>query len=88
MVRQLRKLHGKPEPSQGLILANGGVLTTESAMCFSTHLRRSHTPYPLEDKPPVHSTHDHVPPMAFDREGEAVVEVCTETPKYFRLLLN
>lgn len=76
MVRQLRKLHGKLELSHGLILANGGVLSTENAMCFSTRPRRSNTPYPQEDKPPVHSTHEHAPPMSFDREGEAIIEVC------------
>ncbi|KAJ5753601.1 uncharacterized protein N7511_007754 [Penicillium nucicola] len=75
MVRRLRKLQGRHEPSHGLILANGGVLTTENAICLSTQPDKSHTPYPLEDKTPMQVV---VSPISLGTvEEEAVVETYT-----------
>lgn len=50
MTRRLRKLQNCHEASNGLVLANGGVLTTENVICLSTHPSKSYKAYPLEDK--------------------------------------
>lgn len=74
MVRRLRKLHGRREASNGLILANGGVLTTENAICLSTQPHKSHKSYPLEDWLPARVA---APPIAsaVEEGEEAVIEV-------------
>ena len=75
MVRRLRKLHGNARPSNGLILANGGVLTTENAICVSTHPRKAGDPYPHEDMVPSRSA-QLAPSIAMDAQGEVIIEVC------------
>lgn len=50
MVRQLRAhLNSSHNSQHGLILANGGVLTHENAICLSTHSRLGSTPYPVDN---------------------------------------
>lgn len=75
MVRRLRKLHGNAGPSNGLLLANGGVLTTENAICVSTHPRKASDPYPREDMVLSRSV-QLAPSIAMDVQGEVVIEVC------------
>jgi hypothetical protein len=57
MVRQLRKGKGR----NGLILANGGVLTYQHVLCLSTMRRRGGSPYPDADPLPNHVTDVPVP---------------------------
>ncbi|KAJ5518211.1 Thiolase [Penicillium expansum] len=75
IVRQLRKLGGLPKPSNGLILANGGVLTTENAICLSTHPRRSNDQYPTRDNNQLLPASQLTPPISMHGKGEAIIEV-------------
>lgn len=75
MVRQLRMRHHGRSPARGLILANGGTLTCENAICLSTEPRESHTVYPLLDILPDTSI-EQPPQVEAEAEGEAVIEVC------------
>lgn len=50
MVRCLRARRcSGHERSNGLVLANGGVLTHENALCLSTRPRKNRTPYPVDE---------------------------------------
>ncbi|KAJ5823879.1 hypothetical protein N7447_006219 [Penicillium robsamsonii] len=77
MVRQLRKLGGLPKPSNGLILANGGILTTENTICLSTHARRGSGWYPTRDNNQIPPSSQLAPPISIHAEGEAIVETYT-----------
>lgn len=81
VVRRLRKMRlSNPggQANNGLILANGGVLTSENAICLSTH-KRVQFPYPIyTNNSPVHrkrSDRDDVPPVSSSIAGEVIVEV-------------
>ena len=75
MVRQLRSRDGH----NGLILANGGVLTCQHALCLSTQPRRSSNPaYPPENPLPEYVPDLRVPSVTVEPEGEAIVEVKPE----------
>lgn len=72
MVRQLRGRGGR----NGLILANGGVVTYQHALCLSTQPPRSSTlAYPPENPLAEYVTDLRVPSVAAEAEGEAIVEV-------------
>ena len=71
MVRKLRTGHGQ----DGLILANGGVLTYQHALCLSTRPRRDGSAYPNQNPLPSHLTDIPVPAVTARAEGEAVIEV-------------
>ena len=72
MIRELRKHEAK----NGLVLANGGMVTHQHVVCLSTRPRRDGSPYP-ERNPLPHSVEDvFCPPVDEKAEGEAVVEVC------------
>lgn len=72
MVRQLRGRGGH----NGLILANGGVLTYQHALCLSTQPPRSSTlAYPPENPLPEYVPDLRVPSVTAEAEGEVIVEV-------------
>lgn len=71
IVRRLRKGQGR----NGLILANGGVLTYQHALCLSTGPRRRGPAYPDMNPLPSHVTDVPIPEVTIDAEGEAVIEV-------------
>ena len=71
MVRRLRTGHGR----NGLILANGGVLTYQHALCLSTGPRRRGSAYPDMNPLPSHVTDIPIPKVTVHAEGEAVIEV-------------
>ena len=71
MVRRLRTRHDR----NGLILANGGVLTYQHALCLSTRPRRRGSAYPNMNPLPSHVTEIPVPKVTIHAEGEAVIEV-------------
>ncbi|KAJ5515023.1 hypothetical protein N7463_004575 [Penicillium fimorum] len=77
MVRRLRKLGGLPRPSNGLVLANGGVLTTENAICLSTHARKDNNRYPTRDNNQLLPAGQLPPPVSMHQEGEALIETYT-----------
>jgi hypothetical protein len=72
MTRELRK--GKAK--HGLVLANGGVVTHEHAVCLSTQPRKDGSPYPERNPLPALVKDVYCPPVDDRAEGEAVVEVC------------
>lgn len=70
MTRQLRaKKH-----STGLILANGGMLTHQHALCLSAHPRGDKRTYPQRN--PLPTVVDEFSPLfAQSAEGTAAIEV-------------
>lgn len=70
MVRRLRQGSGR----NGLILANGGVLSYQHALCLAANPSKQQTGYPdsrrFESAPP-----EPIPPIASEAEGRAKVEV-------------
>ena len=71
MVRRLQMGEGR----NGLILANGGVLTYQHALCLSTKSRGDGSAYPNKDPLPSQVTNIPVPAVTIHAEGEAVIEV-------------
>ena len=71
MVRQIRggNFHN------GLLLANGGVLSYQHVLCLSSQPRRESTVYPTANPLPGHIEDPHVPAFITQAEGEAIVEV-------------
>ena len=71
MTRKLRDSKGK----NGLVLANGGVMTYQHVICLSSSPRRDGSPYP--ERPPLPEVVTDVPAPAVEvkAEGEAVIEV-------------
>ena len=74
MTRQLRKGKGK----NGLILANGGVMSYQHVLCLSTIRRKRGSPYPEKEVLPEFVTDVPVPTVVKHVEGEqeATIEVC------------
>lgn len=81
MVRQLRKYTGTPR--HGLILANGGVLSYQHAICLSSCSRRDGLSYPVKNPLPEHVTDVVIPGIDVQAEGEAVIEVESSSVKGF-----
>ena len=73
MARQLRQ--GKSQ--YGLVLASGGVVTYQHAICLSSQPRRDGSPYPDTNALPEVITDVPVPPVDEQAEGEATVETYT-----------
>ena len=71
MVRKLRTGHGRT----GLILANGGVLTYQHALCLSVRPRRNGFTYPDKNPLPSQVTNIPIPVVTTHAVGEAVIEV-------------
>ena len=71
MVRQLRNGNGL----DGLILANGGVLTYQHALCLSSQPRTSGIPYPSRNPLPEIITDISIPPVDSLVKGKAIIEV-------------
>ena len=71
MVRRLRQSSGQ----NGLILANGGVLTYQHALCISSRPKRDRLGYPERNLLPQYVTDIPVPLIAAEAEGEASIEV-------------
>ena len=75
MVRVMRNGNGQ----NGLILANGGVLTYQHVICLSTQPRRDGSAYPDSNPLPLYVMGLLVPPISAEAEGEAVAEVGTNS---------
>jgi len=73
MVRKLRKGRGK----NGLVLANGGVVTYEYVVCLSSKPRNS--PFPDRNPLPEYVADEPIPLVDEKAEGEAVIEVRFQT---------
>ncbi|KAL6229050.1 hypothetical protein BDW75DRAFT_250193 [Aspergillus navahoensis] len=72
MVRQLRQGRGE----NGLVLANGGVLTHHHAICLSRVPRKDRLPYPKEPGRLAY-VGDEYPPIAEQADGVGVIETYT-----------
>jgi hypothetical protein len=81
MVRELRKGRSK----NGLVLANGGIATYEYVVCLSSKPRSS--PFPDRNPLPEYVTDEPIPTVDDKAEGEAVIEVRSQT-KIYRELAN
>lgn len=73
MVRRLRAGSGKT----GLVLANGGWLTYQYAICLSKSPRSDGLPYPDDNPLPVTVTDVQIPKIAEAADGDAVIETYT-----------
>lgn len=77
MTRQLRQRKSSGVESDGLVLANGGVLTYQHVVILSSLPRKDNNPYPsanpLSASQAVHSA----PPIAEHANGAAIIEVCS-----------
>ncbi|KKY21520.1 putative acetylacetyltransferase [Phaeomoniella chlamydospora] len=73
MTRQLRQGKGR----NGLILANGGVLTAQYVICLSCHPRPEGSLYPCEDPLPKTLTYDDAPVLEKRADGDAIIETYT-----------
>lgn len=71
MTRQLRG----GSTRNGLILANGGFLSYQHAICISNRPRKDGAQYP--DSSIINTlTPDPIPPLDLEAEGKSKIEVC------------
>ncbi len=77
LVRELRK----GDQQNGLILANGGVLTYQHAICLSRRPRRNGSLYPDQNPLPRYVADLPIPVIAARAEGGATIEV---TASFFK----
>lgn len=77
MTRQLRAGKGK----NGLILANGGWITYQHAICLSRSPRSDGLPYPDANPLPALVTDVQIPKIAEQATGPAVIEVSFFSPR-------
>jgi hypothetical protein len=80
MVRQLRSGRGR----NGLILANGGVVTYQHVLCLSSRPRDDKSPYPEENVLSQEVDDIPCPAIEFYPNGAAIIEVSKLSP----VLLN
>lgn len=73
MTRQLRQK--SPRPRNGLILANGGVLTYQHVVCLSSVPGRDSSPYPSANPLPKMLSSPQTPAIEAEATGAAVIEV-------------
>lgn len=71
MVREIRK----GTFQTGLVLANGGIMTYQYAVCLSKDPRKDNSPFPTEDILPAMITDVPIPETDEIADGEASVEV-------------
>lgn len=71
MVREMRN----DTFQTGLVLANGGIMTYQYAVCLSRKPRRDNLPFPTENVLPAMITDVPIPETDEIADGEATVEV-------------
>ena len=81
MTRQLRHHPSTSKPSTGLVLANGGLLTSGHALCLSSHPHPSNSPYPSHTPLPSLLT---TPAPAIDDHASGAATVETYTVEFNR----
>ena len=74
LTAMVRRMRGE-RFSNGLILANGGVLTHQHAICLSTRPRRDDLGYPKANPLPEYLRDLSNPSVIAEAEGRAVIEV-------------
>ena len=75
MTRQLRQRKSTGVDSNGLILANGGVMTYQHVVVLSSRPRKDGTPYPSTNPLSAYSPNDPAPTIEEEAKGEATIEV-------------
>lgn len=76
MTRQLRQKKSTGVDSNGLILANGGVMTYQHVVILSSKPRKDRTSYPSANPLSSNSSKDPAPTIEEEAKGEAIIEVC------------
>jgi len=76
MTRQLRQRKSADKVRNGLILANGGVMTYQHVVILSSHPRNDKTSYPSANPLSANDVpRDSAPPVEEQAQGEAIIEV-------------
>jgi hypothetical protein len=75
MTRQLRQRKNTGIDSNGLVLANGGVMTYQHVVILSSQPRRDRTPYPSVNPLSTNPSKDPAPPIEEEAQGDAIIEV-------------
>jgi len=76
MTRQLRSSKKAKKAATGLILANGGVLTYQHAVCLSSHPRKDNSAYPSANPLPAGPPRlQDAPRVQAEAEGVGIIEV-------------
>ena len=70
----VRRMRGE-KLSNGLILANGGVLTYQHALCLSTEPRKDGCGYPKANPLPEYVKDLPIPSVTAKAEGKSLIEV-------------
>jgi len=76
MTRQLRERKSTGADSNGLILANGGVLTYQHVVILSSVPRKDKSSYPPANPLSATSPRDPSPIIDEEATGSAIIEVC------------
>jgi hypothetical protein len=76
MTRQLRQRKSTGIESNGLVLANGGVLTYQHVVILSSRPRKDNGLYPSADPLSANLSVDHIPTIEEEAKGAAIIEVC------------
>ncbi|KAH7040931.1 thiolase [Microdochium trichocladiopsis] len=76
-ITEMTRLIRKSEVKTGLILANGGMLTYQHALCLSKGARREASPYPSKNPLPEFSKGVIAPPVSEKPQGRAIIETYT-----------
>lgn len=75
MTRQLRHRKSTGVDSNGLILANGGVMTYQHVVILSSQPRKDKNPYPSANPLSSNPSEDPAPTIEEKAKGEAIIEV-------------
>jgi hypothetical protein len=89
MTRQLRQRKSTGVDSNGLILANGGVMTYQHVVVLSSRPRKDETPYPSTNPLSVNPSRNPAPTIEEEAKGEAIIEVrplSSSLPKQYQNL--
>ncbi|KXJ97276.1 thiolase [Microdochium bolleyi] len=74
---EMSRLIRRDKVKTGLVLANGGVLTYQHALCLSRKPRRDKAAYPPQNPLPDFSKGVTAPPVSIDPQGRAIIETYT-----------
>jgi hypothetical protein len=88
MTRQLRQRKSKGVDSNGLILANGGVMTYQHVVILSSRPRKDKSPYPSANLSSNNSSKDPAPMIEEEARGEAIIEVSFLRPPFLDAPIN
>lgn len=88
MTRQLRQKKSSGIDSNGLVLANGGVMTYQHVVVLSSKPRKDGSSYPSANPLSSNPSKDPAPTIEEEAKGEAIIEVCLLQCSVRRLIQN